>query len=86
MKSLFKILAIVPIALFLWAAYCILSAPPEPAFAAANKAQVVAQLNHLYTVAAYAIVWAIQLGYLSWLGVRWTAQKQQAGQNRRIGR
>jgi hypothetical protein len=35
-------------------------------------------LDHHFTVAAYAIVWAIQLGYLAWLGLCWRAQKRAA--------
>jgi hypothetical protein len=33
-------------------------------------------LDHQYRVAAYIITWAIQLGYLAWLGLRWRAQKR----------
>lgn len=72
-KLLFRLLAAVALGLFAWAAYLVLSAPPEPAFAAANHDAVVAQLNHLFTMAAYAITWAIQLGYLAWLGLKWQA-------------
>jgi len=77
MKSLIKIIAIVPIALLACAAWCVLSGPPEPSFAAPDKAAVIARLNHLFTVAAYAIVWAIQLGYVACLGIKWQAQKQE---------
>ena len=35
-------------------------------------------LDHQFVVAAYAITWAIQLGYLAWLGLRWRAQKRAA--------
>lgn len=35
----------------------------------------VAQLDHRFTVAAYAITWILQLGYLAWIGLRWRAQK-----------
>jgi hypothetical protein len=35
-------------------------------------------LDHQFTVAAYAFVWAIQLGYLAWLGLRWRAQRREA--------
>ncbi|MGA2277815.1 MAG: hypothetical protein ABSG00_09430 [Terracidiphilus sp.] len=35
-------------------------------------------LDHQFTVAAYAITWAIQLSYLAWLGVRWLAQRREA--------
>lgn len=76
MKTVIRIFAIVPIALFLVAAYSILLAPAEPAFNAPDKAAVVARLNHLFTVAAYSITWAIQLGYLAWLGLKSSAQKQ----------
>jgi len=41
-------------------------------------------LDHQFLVAAYAITWAIQLGYLAWLGLRWRAQKRQAARARRI--
>ena len=40
-------------------------------------------LDHQFLVAAYAITWAIQLGYLAWLGLRWRAQKRQAGRDSR---
>ena len=39
---------------------------------------LVALLDHQYLVAAYAVTWAIQLGYLAWLGLRWRAQKRLA--------
>jgi hypothetical protein len=38
-------------------------------------------LDHQFTVAAYAITWAIQLGYLAWLGLRWRALKRNAGRS-----
>jgi threonine/homoserine/homoserine lactone efflux protein len=34
--------------------------------------------DHLYRQAAYTITWAIQLGYLAWLGMKWRAQKHEA--------
>jgi len=40
-------------------------------------------LNHQFTVAAYVITWAIQLGYLAWLGLRWRAQKRNAARTGR---
>lgn len=40
-----------------------------------------AQIDHHFTVAAYAITWIIQLSYLAWLGLRWRAQKR-AGRSR----
>jgi hypothetical protein len=33
-------------------------------------------LDHQFTVAAYAITWAIQLGYVAWLAFRWRAQSR----------
>jgi CcmD family protein len=33
-------------------------------------------LDHQFLVAAYAITWILQLGYLAWLGLRWRAQKR----------
>jgi hypothetical protein len=78
MKILIKLFAIVPIALFLVAAFCILNAPAEPAFNAPDKAAVIARLNHLFTIAAYSITWAIQLGYVAHLGLKSIAQKQAA--------
>ena len=67
---------------FAWAAYAMLSAPPEPVFGwrqsisvAQHDAQV-ASLDHHYRVAAYAVTWAIQLGYLAWLGLKWLAQSR----------
>jgi hypothetical protein len=35
-------------------------------------------LDHEFRVAAYVVTWAIQLGYLAWLGLKGRAQKQQA--------
>ena len=33
-------------------------------------------LDHEFRVAAYVITWAIQLGYLGWLGLKWRAIKR----------
>ena len=35
-----------------------------------------ALLDHHFVVAAYVVTWVIQLGYLSYLGLRRRAQKQ----------
>jgi hypothetical protein len=40
-------------------------------------------LDHQFRVAAYLITWAVQLGYLARLGLKWRAQKRDAA---RIGR
>jgi hypothetical protein len=44
-----------------------------------EKMDTRAVLDHQFLVAAYAITWTIQLGYLLWLGIRWQAQKRQTG-------
>ena len=40
-------------------------------------------LDHQFTVAAYALTWAILLGYVAWLGMKWRAQKREAARNSR---
>jgi hypothetical protein len=35
-----------------------------------------AQIDHQFTVGAYAITWIIQLGYVAWLAYRWNSQKR----------
>jgi threonine/homoserine/homoserine lactone efflux protein len=35
-------------------------------------------LDHEFVIAAYVVTWVIQLGYLSWLGVKWRAEKRNA--------
>jgi hypothetical protein len=41
-------------------------------------------LDHQFRVAAYAISWCIQLGYVAWLGYRWRAQKRDLKRLNRI--
>jgi hypothetical protein len=41
-------------------------------------------LDHEFRVVAYAVTWAIQLGYLAWLGLKWRAQKRNSAPGRRI--
>jgi hypothetical protein len=41
-----------------------------------------ALLDHQFMVAAYAVTWVIQLGYLAWLGMKWRAQKRDAERNK----
>jgi hypothetical protein len=38
-------------------------------------------LDHQFTVAAYVVTWAIQLGYLARLALKWRAQKREAARN-----
>ena len=70
-----------PIALLGWACSLVLFAPPEPPFDWMSQMSVgdhdalVALIDHQYTVAAYAVTWAVQLGYLAWLGLRLQTQK-----------
>jgi hypothetical protein len=71
-KILFQLAGAAALALFVRAAYLVLTAPPDPAFAAANHDAVVARLDHLFRQAAYSITWAIQLGYLAWVGRKWS--------------
>jgi hypothetical protein len=40
-------------------------------------------LDHQFVVAAYCITWALQLGYVAWLGLKWRAQKRNAVRVRR---
>jgi hypothetical protein len=42
-----------------------------------------ALLDHQFVVAAYAVTWAVQLGYVAWLAFKWRAQKRAAA---RMGR
>lgn len=72
-KTLFLLLALISAGLFVRVAYLVLGSPAEPALNAANHDAVVAQLNHMFRQAAYAITWAIQMGYLAWLGLKWSA-------------
>jgi hypothetical protein len=44
-------------------------------FQAPDQAAV---LDHQFRVAAYVVTWAIQLGYVLWLAMKWRAQKHEA--------
>jgi hypothetical protein len=37
-----------------------------------------AVLDHEFVIAAYSVTWALQLGYLAWIGLRWRAEKRNA--------
>jgi hypothetical protein len=39
---------------------------------------MVAPIDHAYRVAAYIVTWAIQLGYLAYVGLKWSAQNPEA--------
>jgi len=34
-------------------------------------------LDHEFLVAAYAVTWALQLGYLAWLAWKWRSQRRE---------
>jgi hypothetical protein len=80
-KLVVALLFALPAVLFGWACFLVFSAPSEPPFdwmrhmSVAEHDALVALLDHQYLVAAYAVTWAIQLGYLAWLGLRWQSQK-----------
>ena len=88
-KLAISLFTIIPIALIGWTCYLIASAPLQPNWdwdkhmSVVDHDALVAILNRSFRVAAYAITWAIQLGYLAWLGLKWRAQKRDA---RRTGR
>jgi hypothetical protein len=80
-KLALAIIVAVPLALVIWTAHLILSAPPYDWNVNASPAQLdaaAALRDHLYRQAAYTITWAIQLGYLAWLGIKWRSQKRDA--------
>jgi hypothetical protein len=78
-RFFFLLLALISAALFARVAFLVLASPAEPALNAPNHDAIVAQLNHMFRQAAYAITWAIQLGYLAWLGLKWRTQEPGAG-------
>lgn len=45
-----------------------------------------AVLDHQFVVAAYAITWALQLGYVLWLALKWRAQKRRSRTLAKISR
>jgi hypothetical protein len=78
-KLALGIIVAVPLALLAWTAHLILSAPSYDWNANATSAQLdaaAALRDHLYMQAAYTITWAIQLGYVAWLFMKWWAQKR----------
>ena len=40
-------------------------------------------LDHRFLIAAYVVTWTIQLGYLSYLALKWRSQKREAARNLR---
>jgi threonine/homoserine/homoserine lactone efflux protein len=43
-------------------------------------------LDHQFVVAAYCVTWALQLGYLAWLGIKWRAEKRSAARRENSAR
>lgn len=74
-KAFFTVLAVIAAGLFARVGYLVLASPAQPALNAPNHDAVVAQLDHIFRQAAYTITWAIQLGYVAWLGLKWQGQK-----------
>jgi hypothetical protein len=44
--------------------------------------QQAAILDHHFRVAAYAITWVVQLGYLARLGLKWRSQQREVARAR----
>ena len=40
-------------------------------------------LYHQFLIAAYSVTWAIQLGYLAFVWLKWRTQKRDASRNSR---
>jgi hypothetical protein len=69
-KAAIALYALASASLFAWFYYW--------AFYLAPGTDEKAVLDHEFVVAAYAITWAVQLGYVTWLAVKWNAQKRNA--------
>ena len=91
-KTAARIATVVPIGLLAWAVFTLLTAPPEPPgdwrlhMTQGQHDLMIAPIDHAYRVAAYIVTWTIQLGYLAYMGLKWTAHKREAGGNQRIAR
>jgi hypothetical protein len=42
---------------------------------------MIAPIDQAFRVTAYILTWAIQFGYLAYLGLKWSAQSSQSGDN-----
>ena len=91
-KLVIALLFAIPTALLAWSCYLVLSGPTQPYFgwqsqmSAANHDRILAVLGHKFTVAAFAVTWAIQLGYLAWLWMKWGTEKCTDSRNQRVSR
>ncbi len=77
------VIVAIPAALAAWAVYLMITAPPslpmEMRLSHPDLFETVkAKADGAYLKAAYAITWAIQLGYLAWLGLKWRSQKRRS--------
>jgi hypothetical protein len=85
-KTLATLLTLAAAALAVWSLYLLVSAPAEPAsdwrmhMSEEQHALLIAPINHAFRVSAYAVTWAIQLGYLAWMAVRWQKQTREEGE------
>lgn len=77
-KLIFGLMAAASAALFAWVVYLVVSSPADPAFSDPHRQAIVAQLDHAFRQAGYAITWAIQLGFLAWLGWKWRPEEPAA--------
>ena len=88
-KLVIALLFAIPTGLLAWSCYLVLSGPTQPYFgwqsqmSADDHDRILAVLGHKFTVAAFAVTWAIQLGYLAWLGMKWSADKRNEPRNQR---
>jgi len=85
------VIVVIPSALAAWAFYLMITAPPSlpmgvrlshPDLFEAEKAIA----DRAFLKAAYAMTWAVQLGYLAWLGLKWRAQKRDSTRSDRLPR
>ena len=44
---------------------------------------MVAPIDHAYRVTAYIVTWALQLGYLAYVAMKWAGQDGEAAHPRR---
>lgn len=85
-KVLATLLSLAAVALAIWSIYLLVTAPVEPgadwrlSMSEEQHAALIAPINHAYRVSAYAVTWAIQLGYLGWMALRWEKQAREQGE------
>jgi heme exporter protein C len=75
-KLIYGLVAAVAAGLFIRVIYLVVSSPQDPALSDPNHNAIVAQLDHAFRQAGYAITWAIQLAYVAFLGLNWRTEKR----------